>query len=102
MIAHVPPKLIFSLDTELGALEPDSVVFDTGIVAFVLNPDNITYSYAGHWHWLNGFNANQEGRVKSRSTMDYWCLMPVVPTSRLLKRWHICRALKSIVPRNWN
>lgn len=72
MIAHVPPKMIFSLDTELGALEPDSVVFDTGIVAFVLNPDNITYSYAGHWHWLNGFNANQEGRVKSRSTMDYW------------------------------
>lgn len=72
MIAHVPPKMIFSLDTELGALEPDSVVFDTGIVAFVLNPDNITYSYAGHFHWLNGFDHNEEGRVKSRSTMDYW------------------------------
>lgn len=72
MIAYVPPKMIFSVDTELGALEPDAVVFDTGIVAYVLNPDGITYSVAGWWHWLNGFSANQEGRVKSRSTMDFW------------------------------
>lgn len=72
MIPYLPPKMIFAVDTELGALEPDATIFDTGIVAFVLNEDMITYDVAGWWHWLNGFNANQEGRVKSRSTMDYW------------------------------
>ena len=71
-IQYTPPKVIFSLDGEFGATEPDSVVFDTGIVAFVLNEDGITYNVAGWWHHLNGFNTVQEDRIKTRSTMDWW------------------------------
>lgn len=72
MIPYLPPKMIFALDGEFGATEPDSVIFDTGIVAFVLNDDGVTYSVAGWWHWLNGFDVTQTGRIKTRSTMDWW------------------------------